>query len=424
MVFHHAVTTTATVTSLSMCNNNTITVCTRKLEHTAIALKSHVIIASVSIEVSNCVHAVKKMVCLLTLAVSFLFLSHTSTAAIQSVNADATPYSDLSSGVCPIWTTQVNESCICGNNLDGKVNCDDNTGVVSIANCFCMTTGELEDIYSPMVGACLYTCTLFKLNHYRTDGISNNTCGPYKRTGRMCGKCKESYGIPVYSYSSSCVKCTDYKHNWLLYIAVAFVPLTIFYFFIMAFRISATSGWLNGYVLLSQMITIRRMLMLVTNNSKIVSDTLHLTDKYSAAILTIWNLDFLRSIYPPFCLHPHLSALHVLMLDYLVALYPLALIMLTYLLVKLHDRYSLVSWLWRPFYKCFHAFRKEWEISSSLIGAFATFYLLSYVKVLNVTAEILAPIRFQNMTGSYTGYFMIQLFLISAADIGRMLLQP
>ena len=64
--------------------------------------------------------------------------------------------------------------------LMGKsTGCDDNTGAVSIANCFCMTTGELEDNNSPMVGACLYTCTRFKLNHYRTDGISNNTCGPY-----------------------------------------------------------------------------------------------------------------------------------------------------------------------------------------------------------------------------------------------------
>ena len=61
--------------------------------------------------------------------------------------------------------------------------------------------------------------------------------------------------IPVYSYDLSCVECTDYKYNWLKYMAVAYGPLTVFYFIIIIFRISANSGSMIGYVTISQMVS-------------------------------------------------------------------------------------------------------------------------------------------------------------------------
>lgn len=173
----------------------------------------------------------------------------------------------------------------------------------------------------------------------------------------------------------SCVDCTDYKYNWLKYIAKAYIPLTVFYFIVVIFRISATSGWLDGYILLCQMTTIRGIVSLLTNNNVIAQEKHHLADKFVVTIMSIWNLDFLRSVYSPFCLHPKLSAVHVLMLDYLVAIYPLLLIALAYLLVKLYDRFRLVSWFCTPLYRCFHSFKREWDINSSLIRVFATFYL-------------------------------------------------
>ena len=61
-----------------------------------------------------------------------------------------------------------------------------------------------------------------------------------------------------------------------------------------------------------------------------------------------WNLDFFRTLYPRFCLHPNMSTLQVLALDYIIAAYPLLLI--TYTLVKLHNcNCRLVVCLWKPF---------------------------------------------------------------------------
>ena len=75
------------------------------------------------------------------------------------------------------------------------------------------------------------------------------------QTGLMCTECVDGYAYPVYSYSLACVECKDYGYNWLKYIAVAFLPLTVFYIIVILFRISVTSGAMNGYVLMCQLLT-------------------------------------------------------------------------------------------------------------------------------------------------------------------------
>ena len=293
---------------------------------------------------------------------------------------------------CPLWTSLINDTCKCDHTLKEIVLCNDGIGAHSLLKCYCMTTTDKNKSLA-VVGPCLQTCSptsrTYKDLHLDKD-ITDETCGPFHRTGVLCSKCIEGYGLPVYSYNLSCVNCTDYKYNWIKYIAVAYGPLTLFYIVAVILRISATSGLMICYVTICQMLTIRGQLLWVTN-AKYGYYTSFLPSKILITLFSVWNLDFFRSHYTPFCLHPTISALHVLLLDYLVAVYPLILILITYSLVKLHDRYTLVVWFCKPLYICFHKFRKEWDIKTSLVASFATFYLLSYVKIINVTADILTP---------------------------------
>ena len=52
------------------------------------------------------------------------------------------------------------------------------------------------------------------------------------------------------------------------------------------------------------------------------------TAEFSSAVYGMWNLDFLRMVYKPFCLHPNMSIIQVMCLDFAVAVYPLLLILL------------------------------------------------------------------------------------------------
>ena len=114
-----------------------------------------------------------------------------------------------------------------------------------------------------------------------------------------------------------------------------------------------------------------------------------------------WNLDFFVGMIPPFCL-PHLNVFSIITLTYLVAFYPLVLLAFLYLLIELHSRnFKIVVWIWRPFHSLYVRFRRHCDIKASVIDAFATFLLLSYVKILCVSFDVLSPTKLMNKNGSY-----------------------
>ena len=101
-------------------------------------------------------------------------------------------------------------------------------------------------------------------------------------------------------------------------------------------------------------------------------------------------------VIPPICL-----PLHIIALDYLVAVYPLFLLVCVYVLLTAHDRgCRLVVWLWRPFLWCTTRLRQSWNIRHSIINAFATFLLLSYIKLLNTSCNLLMYTGTYNDCGS------------------------
>jgi hypothetical protein len=130
-------------------------------------------------------------------------------------------------------------------------------------------------------------------------------------------------------------------------------------------------------------------------NSKIVNVGL--------SLFSIWNLDFFRAVYHPFCIHPSIGSLAVLALDYLTAMYPLFLIFLPYCYIKFYDNYSVIRKLSKPLHKYF---RREWKIHRSLTDAFATFLILSYVRVLNVSFDLLLPTTIYDIDGKRTTAFL------------------
>lgn len=274
---------------------------------------------------------------------------------------------------------------------------------VFLATCYCMSF-ELESNRS-VVGSCLHGCyEEFYHPVPRNEANLSTMCNHMKRTGLMCGQCEDRYGHPVYSYSLECVECSAYSYNWLKYIGAAFLPLTVFYVIVLVFRVSATSPALNSYILVSQVITVPIASEMIHHFTSSHSETQyqHLLQLFSVLVSSfygIWNLDFFRVAYKPFCLHPALNRIHVISLDYLIAIYPLVLILITYVSILLHDRYPILARAWRPFYSFFVRFRREWNIQSSLVNVFATFFLLSYVKLLNVSYAILLYINLYNSDG-------------------------
>ena len=111
--------------------------------------------------------------------------------------------------------------------------------------------------------------------------------------------------------------------------------------------------------------------------------------KYLITFYGVWNLDFFRSFELGICLGT--DRLQSFALDMAVGIYPLLLMVLSYFLIHLYDNnFRPLVILWKPFHKVFSLFRRNWEIRTSIVDAFATFLLLSNVKF---SFDLLVPVK-------------------------------
>ena len=308
---------------------------------------------------------------------------------------------DPVNSTCHTWTIyhpQTN-SCECGRSIDDIVSCHEVAGEFEVTMLlgFCMTLNK-KDQTETVMGACpfnfrrkMYLPSLAIPSH--PSQLDAAVCGLTKRTGQLCGQCVNGTSPPVYSYYPQCVNCNT--SNWAKYLTVSLLPTTVFFLGAVALRLRATAPHMNGFILFCQILTSPPILREIGETYYIYHcqyTHIRIASDIYISYLSIWNLDFFRLAYTPFCLHPNASTLQVLSLDYIIAAYPLALIILTYTLVTLHYHdFRLVVCLWRPFLKCCIHFQRQWNIQNSLVDTFATFLLLSYVKFLSVSFDILTP---------------------------------
>ena len=186
--------------------------------------------------------------------------------------------------------------------------CDSLGQIRSILKCNCITYNENTSTLE--IGSCIYTCNHNKKNTSPYFYLLSNAsdwneiiCGRFNRKGTLCGECKDGFYTSAYSYDLTCIKCTNTASNWLKFVLIAFLPLTVFYFVVLVLRINVHCTHLQGYVLYSQAVTViylARILVLMVKED-------HLWFKYiiysTGTFYGIWNLDFFRffsaDILPP-----------------------------------------------------------------------------------------------------------------------------
>ena len=304
--------------------------------------------------------------------------------------------------VCPPWFIPDNTSitgCSC-RSFSAQLKCGLNFSLLNFGNCmtYNSTTGVTE------FGSCPYIAhynniTITKLGDVSYIQLPSNVallnnfmCGPLNRQGRLCEKCKDGYGIALYSYTLECSKCWGHGYGWVLYYFLELFPITVMYILVVIFHIRAASSPLSALVFMSQIIvyTIRLNVPFHVYFENEVTGFSYTVLQVLLVLCGIWSLDLFRSVIPPFCVSSNIKTVHALALEYLVAFYPIFLILITYVCIKLHDNnFRLVVWLWKPFHRHFVYFRRRWDSTASIINAFTTFLLLSFSKILFVSFTLL-----------------------------------
>ena len=304
---------------------------------------------------------------------------------------------------CPPWSfsdTGNGTGCVCSSLCASKVKCSKDTTLLRIGNC--MTYSRVTE--DTEIGQCPYISQQFnpkRDNFYlplpnHTSNLTRFMCGSLHRQGLLCGECEDNFGPALYSYTLECKKCWGHGAGWLLYITLTVLPTTVLYIIVVVFHISATSPPLSAFIFFCHSIvyTFRSQSALYSFIADELGGFPRMLLKVILSLCGLWNLDFFRPIVHPFCVSPNMRNLHAFALEYIEAFYPLILILITYICIKLHDHnFRPVVLLWKPFHRCFVYFRRSWDSEASVTSAFATFLLLSFSKILFASFTLLYGIR-------------------------------
>lgn len=212
------------------------------------------------------------------------------------------------------------------------------------------------------------------------DELELAMCGYYKREGFLCQECIIGYGLPVYSSQKQCVNCSTLSQpvRVVLFLLIEFVPITLFFACLVVFNINITSGPMFGYFLFCQFYYESTIGVHGHIFDYIQMDTrLKMLYYISLTFSELWNLQFFKSLFPPFCLSERITGAHILMLNFIPAVYVNLLFITICVLLELNKRnFKVVYFMWKPFGYILKKCKVRFE-SNSIIRAFATFLFLS-----------------------------------------------
>jgi hypothetical protein len=206
------------------------------------------------------------------------------------------------------------------------------------------------------------------------------------RKGLICNECIDGFAPAITSLGYQCSNCTESAwYGVPLFLFLELVPITVFYIFIVVFRFSVTSAPMTSFVLFSQLAA--HLFTTFTSLTAVIENEYGSGMIYFIKLITsvygIWNLDFFRYLIPPFCISPDLKIIHIFSLYYISAFYPLILIGITWACIEIHSMNSKpLTWIWDHMKKCCYFKRKQMDKKATIIDVFATFFLLSYTKLL------------------------------------------
>ena len=340
------------------------------------------------------------------MSVMFMIVTLLAAVAVGNSNEEFTE-------TCPLWMTQQDRECLCREfSFTEAVFCDPATRTTYVAAGTCVTYDNTSEAIA--IGYCPYDRTGKDSNYVKLfftslpeneSELNDVMCGPLNRQGLLCSSCRPGYGVSAYSFDYSCAKCDEHHLGILPYIFLGFTPTTILYILVLLLSVRLTSAPLAGLVIFYQIynesvrINIPFYVSIAFSTNTFVYYCIRILLFFSG----IWNLAFFESFTPPLCMSENIGTVRAVALEYVPALYPLLLVFITFLVIRMYDHnvYPVV-WMWRRFnlHKMCLRLKKTWDIKRSIINAFSTFLFLCYSKMVVISLNLLYIVPIYDVHGT------------------------
>ena len=263
-------------------------------------------------------------------------------------------------------------------------------------------------------GFCYYRLlTLNGSDHYNLSSLDEVVCGPQHRTGVLCGKCKEGYGVSVYQ-PFPCVRCNDstsrltvngrYLDVLFIWFFTEFIPFNIVFLLFILFNVNILSGWggaLYTFVFFCQVVTTTPVFP--TNNLSIFRDSpspFIIFLSINKFISDFWSLNFFSYFVPPkySCFSESTTVQDAIIGAYFtLLLWPL---LLYILLTAIHRCYHR-GYCCRPAHRCLFRMGRtlakcqQSEGGVNSVAGLCSFFILAYTKLVILTWEIFVKTEVQ-----------------------------
>ena len=284
-----------------------------------------------------------------------------------------------------------NIRCECNEKFQDILKCTENN-LITILKLRRQWIG-LDDDSMLITGYCPYLTSLDLLQmqlSQEPSQVSTQLCSSINRKGTLCGECADEYTPAINRRRLECLSC-DPALGWVQYIFLKILPITVLFLTLMLFDVSFTSGPTNAYIFYSQVITAAFLHYSTTIETKSL-------DNAYTTLYEVWNLDFLTSFFHH-CFH--IETIHAIALEYIIALYPLVLIILIYFVISLHNKgVCPVVCICRPLYWCVIKIRRHRNLTQFTIHRpLAAFMVLSYTKFVKISLMLLKTSELHNQDG-------------------------
>ena len=219
---------------------------------------------------------------------------------------------------CPMGYVLHNNACECitsnkSNSYEGLAYCNSSGLEIYIRpGYWAGYVGQFFSTYACPFTYCIETSSPIELNN-NSDVLCNN------RMGRLCGDCKDGYGLSVGTLD--CVNCTgSHVTAWIILITTTYVPITIVFILLLVLNINLAVGPIHSFIFFCQVFP---AVSLDNNHWGDYSSTITVINDIHSAIINVMSLKFGMYFTTSYCLFPSMNNMDYYLLQYVSALYPL-----------------------------------------------------------------------------------------------------
>ena len=308
---------------------------------------------------------------------------------------------------CPPWTYHPNSTspCQCGSLLEGIIGCNITTGILRLQTWMCVTYNPITN--TSIAGYCPYSIIIahqraleYELPMTRNN-FTNITCLWWKREDHSV---HNAFRAMEFHSELKCAECFILIKEVFKFLAVSLIPPTVLCIVVAVLHLNVLHPPWSAFVLVAQVLStplqIHSLLHYKKGNN--FGQITQFGSICAAAIYGLWNLDFFRALYKPTCISPSITTTQSYAIEGAIGLYPLVLLVVLYSFVTLRDRgCRVIVKIWKPFHFLLSRFQNKLNLKTSLIDTFATFFLLSYMKIGFAAFYILTPTQVWRPDGSH-----------------------